>query len=366
MPIAEALAIAVQVAAALAYAHERGVIHRDVKPHNVLLTADGHAKLTDFGIARVDDAPALTNPGRVLGTGDYVAPEQAQGHPLDGRADIYALGALLYHCLTGGPPYRGASFVEIAEQHLRAPVPDVQARSPEVSDGVAAIVTRALAKRRDDRFDDVGEMRDRARGRSCWRSRATTAPTPPRCRSSRRRSRSPTRRPRRCARRSTAPSRPAAATAAPERNGGASGDVAFAWDDDARGRRSRRARERPGGRRIWPIALLVLVLVAGVGWAAYLGSSLIGGDDEPAATTGRTTADDDGDDHGDDGGRPRAPPRVDGRHGGELRPHRQRRRRRRASRGDGQRARRRSVDVLAHRHLPRHARSSRASSPASA
>ena len=113
-----------QVAAALAYAHERGVIHRDVKPHNVLLTADGHAKLTDFGIARVDDAPALTNPGRVLGTGDYVAPEQAQGHPLDGRADIYSLGALLYHCLTGVPPYRGASFVEIAEQHLRAPVPE--------------------------------------------------------------------------------------------------------------------------------------------------------------------------------------------------------------------------------------------------
>ena len=158
LPIAEALAIAVQVAAALAYAHERGVIHRDVKPHNVLLTADGHAKLTDFGIARVDDAPALTNPGRVLGTGDYVAPEQAQGHPLDGRADIYALGALLYHCLTGGPPYRGASFVEIAEQHLRAPVPDVQARSPDVSDGVAAIVARALAKRREDRFADVGEM----------------------------------------------------------------------------------------------------------------------------------------------------------------------------------------------------------------
>ena len=106
----------------------------------MLLTADGHAKLTDFGIARVEDAPALTNPGRVLGTGDYVAPEQAQGHPLDGRADIYALGALLYHCLTSVPPYRGASFVEIAEQHLRAPVPSVRARRPEVSDGVEAIV----------------------------------------------------------------------------------------------------------------------------------------------------------------------------------------------------------------------------------
>ena len=100
----------------------------------------------------------------MLGTGDYVAPEQAQGHPLDGRADIYALGALLYHCLTGGPPYRGASFVEIAEQHLRAPVPSVQARRPEVSDGVAAIVARALAKRPDDRFADVGEMQGALEG----------------------------------------------------------------------------------------------------------------------------------------------------------------------------------------------------------
>ena len=132
----------------------------------MLLTADGHAKLTDFGIARVDDAPALTNPGRVLGTGDYVAPEQAQGHPLDGRADIYALGALLYHCLTGGPPYRGASFVEIAGQHLQAPIPDVQARCPEASDGVAAIVRRALAKRPEDRFADVG--------RWAWRSRRSS------------------------------------------------------------------------------------------------------------------------------------------------------------------------------------------------
>ena len=103
----------------------------------MLLTADGHAKLTDFGIARVDDAPALTNPGRVLGTGDYVAPEQAQGHALDGRADIYSLGAMLYHCLTSVPPYRGASFVEIAEQHLRAPVPEravaAARRSPTAS-----------------------------------------------------------------------------------------------------------------------------------------------------------------------------------------------------------------------------------------
>ena len=157
-----------QVAAALAYAHARGVIHRDVKPHNVLLTADGHAKLTDFGIARVDDAPALTNPGRVLGTGDYVAPEQAQGHPLDGRADIYALGALLYHCLTGGPPYRGASFVEIAEQHLRAPDPRR-----------AGALPRGLRRRRGDRAHgrsrSARTIASRMSGRWGWRSRRSSS-----------------------------------------------------------------------------------------------------------------------------------------------------------------------------------------------
>ena len=259
LPIAEALAIAVQVAAALAYAHERGVIHRDVKPHNVLLTADGHAKLTDFGIARVDDAPALTNPGRVLGTGDYVAPEQAQGHPLDGRADIYALGALLYHCLTGGPPYRGASFVEIAEQHLRAPVPDVQARSPEVSDGVAAIVTRALAKRREDRFDDVGEMGTALEGELVALTRddgSDTAEVPLVTTALEVADPAATElRPAVAA--SGAAAGPAAATDA-ERNGGASGDAAFAWTTMPGGRRSRRAPQKgPGGHRIWPIALLL-------------------------------------------------------------------------------------------------------------
>jgi eukaryotic-like serine/threonine-protein kinase len=292
LPIAEALAIAVQVAGALAYAHERGVIHRDVKPHNVLLTADGHAKLTDFGIARVDDAPALTNPGRVLGTGDYVAPEQAQGHQLDGRADIYALGALLYHCLTGGPPYRGASFVEIAEQHLRAPVPDVQARSPEVSDGVAAIVTRALAKRREDRFDDVAEMRTALEGELVALTRddgSDTAEVPlvatalevadpaatelhPAL--------------------GGAGATPAAASASetPARDDAPAADVAFAWDDDARRPpKPPRPPRGPGGRRVWPIALLLLVLIAGIGWAAYLGSSLIGDGGGSSTTTGTTT-----------------------------------------------------------------------------
>ncbi len=268
LPIAEALAIAVQVAGALAYAHERGVIHRDVKPHNVLLTADGHAKLTDFGIARVDDAPALTNPGRVLGTGDYVAPEQAQGHPLDGRADIYALGALLYHCLTGGPPYRGASFVEIAEQHLRAPVPDVQERCPEASDGVAAIVSRALAKNRDDRFADVGEMQEALEGelRALTRDDGSdTAEVP-------------------LVATALEVAEPAVTQDRP-----AVDDSALAALGAQRPRRARAARAPGDARRIWPIVLLLLVLIAGVGWAAYLGSSL-GGGGSGSTAPGTTTA----------------------------------------------------------------------------
>ncbi len=123
---AVALAVCAQVADALAYAHAHGVIHRDVKPHNVLLTDDGVAKLTDFGIARILAEPSLTRVGRVLGTGEYLAPEQAAGEELDERADVYALGVMLFQCLTGETPYRGDGFVALAEQHLRAPVPSVR------------------------------------------------------------------------------------------------------------------------------------------------------------------------------------------------------------------------------------------------
>ncbi len=160
LPLGEVLMIGEQIADALAYAHARGVIHRDVKPHNILLTPDGQPKLTDFGIARVLEEPGLTLEGRILGTGDYLAPEQAAGEAIDARADIYALGVLLYHALCGDVPFHGESYVETARLHAQAPIPSVRDVRPDAPERLDAILTRALAKRPDDRFPDGGALRD--------------------------------------------------------------------------------------------------------------------------------------------------------------------------------------------------------------
>jgi predicted Ser/Thr protein kinase len=160
LPLDDVLAIGEQIADALAYAHARGVIHRDVKPHNILLTPDGQPKLTDFGIARVLEQPGLTMEGRVLGTGDYLAPEQAAGETPDARADVYALGVLLYHALCGDVPYHGESYVETARLHASAPIPSVRDVRPELPVRLDEIVQHALAKRPDDRYADCGEVRD--------------------------------------------------------------------------------------------------------------------------------------------------------------------------------------------------------------
>src|SRR5918999_548937 len=158
LPIADTLELALQVAEALAFAHDRGLDHRDVKPQNVLLTEEGRAKVTDFGIARSLDVQGVTQTGTVLGTSDYIAPEQARGQPVDRKTDIYSLGAVLYELLTGDVPYSGDNFVAVAMQHVHEPVPSVLERRPDVPLRLDFAVQCAMAKDPDDRFDSMHDF----------------------------------------------------------------------------------------------------------------------------------------------------------------------------------------------------------------
>jgi eukaryotic-like serine/threonine-protein kinase len=159
LPVPEALALTQQIARGLAFAHDHGVVHRDVKPQNVLLDENGTVKVTDFGIARsIDPRDELTQTGTMLGTSDYIAPEQASGRRVDARSDQYSLGVLLYELLTGEPPYSGDTFMAVAMKHVRDPVPSVRKRRPDVSSRVEEILVRAMAKRPEDRFPTTEAM----------------------------------------------------------------------------------------------------------------------------------------------------------------------------------------------------------------
>jgi hypothetical protein len=159
LPVDDALALTTQIARALAFAHEHGVIHRDVKPQNVLLDENGTAKVTDFGIARsIEPGDGLTESGTLLGTSEYISPEQASGRRVDARSDQYSLGVVLYELLTGETPYSGDNFMAVAMKHMRDPVPSVRDRRPDVPANVDAIVSRAMAKRPEDRFPSTDEM----------------------------------------------------------------------------------------------------------------------------------------------------------------------------------------------------------------
>jgi eukaryotic-like serine/threonine-protein kinase len=158
LEIPRAIAYALEIARALEAAHERMIVHRDVKPQNVLIGAEGGAKITDFGIARSLTEEGLTVAGRVLGTTDYVSPEQALGQPVTGQSDIYSLGVVLYEMLTGEVPFRGESPVAVAMRHVREEVPDVQHLRPEVSAATAAVVDRAVDKDLGRRFPDAHTM----------------------------------------------------------------------------------------------------------------------------------------------------------------------------------------------------------------
>ena len=171
IPAVGAARIAAQLADALAFAHRRGVVHRDVKPGNVLLTATGQVKLTDFGIAanQFDANQGLTQTGSVMGTATYFSPEQAQGHPVDGRSDVYAHGVVLYEMLTGVPPFSGESPVAVAMKHVREVPPPMTNRAPDVPAPLQAIVNAALTKDIEVRYQSAEEMRvdleDFGRGR---------------------------------------------------------------------------------------------------------------------------------------------------------------------------------------------------------
>ncbi|NNM31972.1 MAG: SUMF1/EgtB/PvdO family nonheme iron enzyme, partial [Gemmatimonadetes bacterium] len=163
LPIEQALSIAKDVAAALTYAHGRGVIHRDIKPANVLME-DGEALVADFGIAvavSLADRAQLTATGLSVGTPGYMSPEQIGGEAeLDGRSDVYALGCLLYEMLVGEPPFTGSTMQAVVAKALTEPPPSARDRRSDVPEAVGDAITRALAKRPGDRFDTARELHD--------------------------------------------------------------------------------------------------------------------------------------------------------------------------------------------------------------
>jgi serine/threonine protein kinase len=153
-----ALSIVREVAAALDFAHRQGVVHRDVKPSNILLTLEGHAILSDFGIARAAFESRLTQTGAHIGTPAYMSPEQAEGLTVDGRADLYSLGVVLYEILTGHAPFQADTPAAVLYKQVHTPPPSLSTLSPTVPKAVECVVLRALAKEPDKRYATAGEM----------------------------------------------------------------------------------------------------------------------------------------------------------------------------------------------------------------
>ena len=187
----EAIEIAAQVCAVLQVAHARGFIHRDIKPQNIMLAwsggtgslSDGGAwvKLTDFGIVRVAEDAGLTNSGIVLGTADYLSPEQARGETLTGSSDLYSLGVVMFEMLAGRPPFVGPTAVSIAMQHASTNPPSLRQFNPAVPIVLEQLITRILQKEPEDRFASAAEMQKNLRtcAREIARGKGITQATYP-------------------------------------------------------------------------------------------------------------------------------------------------------------------------------------------
>jgi len=161
LPVRRAMEIVAEVCSALDFSHRNGIIHRDVKPANVMITPQGAIKVMDFGIARAvaDNAATVTQTANVIGTAQYLSPEQARGESVDARSDVYSTGCLLYELVTGVPPFQGDSPVAVAYQHVRENPVLPSARVPDIPRVIDSIVMKALAKNPLNRYQSAGDMR---------------------------------------------------------------------------------------------------------------------------------------------------------------------------------------------------------------
>ncbi len=155
----DAIAYACQVLDGLTAAHAVGIVHRDIKPHNLIVREDGTLKVADFGVARSADETVLTQLGSVIGTADYISPEQARGEIATPPSDLYSLGVVLFEMLTGTLPFTGELPVAVANQHISTPAPSLQQANPAVPEALANVVARTLAKERSRRFDSAAAMK---------------------------------------------------------------------------------------------------------------------------------------------------------------------------------------------------------------
>ena len=231
-----ALEITSGVLAALDYSHRAGIVHRDIKPANVMVNGNGEVKVMDFGIARAvaDTSATMTQTAAVIGTAQYLSPEQARGETVDSRSDVYSTGCLLYELLTGRPPFVGESPVSVAYQHVREQAPPPSSIDPELPDEVDAIVMAALAKDVDARYQSAAQMRADIERFLAGKPVAARAvpPAPP----------------------AGAPLPDAVTT--------------FLGSSDRR-------EDEPDRRKRWPLILTSLVVVALLGLAAVLGPLLV-------------------------------------------------------------------------------------------